>query len=63
MFLMFNSLDDRVDITDHPKYNVIFNNVSLHGEVQGLKIYQDSNKVENDESSMSTEERINAFKQ
>ena len=35
MFLMFNSLDDRVDITDHPKYNVIFNNVSLHGEMQG----------------------------
>ena len=32
MFFMFNSLDDRVDISQHPRYHVIINNVSKYGE-------------------------------
>ena len=32
MFLMFTSLDERVDISAHPKYFVIFNNVSRYGD-------------------------------
>ena len=32
MFLMFNSLDERVDISLHPKFHIIFNNVSRYGD-------------------------------
>lgn len=32
MFLMFNSLDERVDITIHPRYLIIFNDVSRYGD-------------------------------
>ena len=32
MFLMFGSLDERTDLSVHPKYQVIFNNVSRHGD-------------------------------
>ena len=32
MFFMFNSLDDRIDITLHPRFNIIINNVSKHGD-------------------------------
>ena len=42
MFFMFNSIDDRIDITFHPKYLIIINNVSKHGEEY------DIDAVEND---------------
>ena len=32
MFVMFGSLDERADISFHPKYNIIFNNVSRYGD-------------------------------
>ena len=32
MFLMFTSLDERIDVSVHPKYYVIFNNVSRYGD-------------------------------
>ena len=32
MFFMFNSIDDRIDIALHPKYFIIINNVSKHGD-------------------------------
>ena len=32
MFLMFDSLDERIDVKDHPKYMVVFNNVSKYGD-------------------------------
>ena len=32
MFFMFNSLDFRTDITHHPKFKIIINNVSLYGD-------------------------------
>ena len=32
IFFMFNSLDFRTDITNHPKFKIIINNVSLYGD-------------------------------
>ena len=32
MFFMFNSLDQRTDITLHPKYHIVINNVSRYGD-------------------------------
>ena len=32
MFLMLTSLDERIDVSVHPKYYIIFNNVSRYGE-------------------------------
>ena len=32
MLFMFNSLDERTDITLHPKVHIVFNNVSRYGE-------------------------------
>ena len=32
MLLMFGSLDERVDVALHPKYHIIFNNVSRFGD-------------------------------
>ena len=32
MFFMFNSLDERIDIKFHPKFHIVINNVSIHGE-------------------------------
>ena len=42
MFLMFNSLDERVDITLHPRYHIVINNVSKYGD------NYDIDKVEKD---------------
>ena len=33
MFFMFNCLDNRVDISSLPKFNIIINNVSKHGDI------------------------------
>ena len=33
MLFMFNSLDLRTDITHHPKFRIIINNVSLYGDM------------------------------
>ena len=32
MLFMFNSLDERVDISKHPKYHIVINDVSRYGE-------------------------------
>ena len=48
MLFMFNSLDERVDISSHPKYHVIVNNVSKHGD-----IIDNIDKVENDPTNSS----------
>ena len=32
MFFMFNSLDERTDITLHPKFHIVINNVSKFGD-------------------------------
>ena len=33
MLLMFNSLDERVDISHHPRFHIVINNVSKHGDI------------------------------
>ena len=42
MFVMFGSLDERVDASLHPKYHIIFNNVSRYGE------NYDPNRIKNE---------------
>ena len=32
MIFMFNSLDERTDITLHPKFHIVINNVSKFGD-------------------------------
>ena len=49
MFFMFNSLDDRIDVKNHPKYHIIINNVSKFGENYDFKkIDKDPNYTEVD---------------
>ena len=38
MFLMFNSLDERIDVKTHPKYMVVINNVSKYGDDYDPKV-------------------------
>ena len=33
MLFMFNCLDERADIASLPKFHVIINNVSIHGDI------------------------------
>ena len=33
MLFMFNSLDERVDISNHPRFYIVINNVSKHGDI------------------------------
>ena len=42
MFFMFDSLDERVDIKHHPKFKILFNNVSKYGD------YYDPDSIEED---------------
>ena len=64
MLFMFNSLDERIDVNNHPKYLIIINNVSKHGDIY------DIDKIENDptnaststSTSLSVEKRIDDFK-
>ena len=37
MFFMFNSLDERIDISLHPKYHIVINNVSRFGDDYDLE--------------------------
>ena len=36
MFFMFNSLDERVNVEEHPKFHIIINNVSRYGDEQEI---------------------------
>ena len=64
MFFMFNSLDDRIDISLHPKYNIVLNNVSKHGDNYDLEtIEKDPNNVSVDPAaSLSVDNRITEIK-
>ena len=64
MLFMFNSLDERVDISKHPRYHIVINNVSKFGENYDIeKIEQDP---ENPEiiaaANFSNEKRISDIK-
>ena len=64
MLFMFNSLDERVDISAHPKYHIIINNVSRYGNNYDIdKIEKDPNNPEiNTAANLSTEKRISDIK-
>ena len=64
MLFMFNSLDERVDISVHPKYHIIINNVSRYGNNYDIdKIEKDPNNPEiNTAANLSTEKRISDIK-
>ena len=61
---MYCSLDERVDITVHPRYLILFNDVSRYGDKY------DPNRVNNEpgydpmsgNSGLSKEKRIDDFK-
>ena len=57
MFFMFNSLDERVDIQNHPKYYVVINNVSRFGENYDLEAIEKDpdNAVADTEANLSVE--------
>ena len=60
MFFMFNSLDERIDISLHPKYHIIINNVSRFGDDYDLeKIEKDPDNAQiNTAANLSVEKRI-----
>ena len=64
MFFMFNSLDDRVEIKSHPKYHIIINNVSKHGDDYDIEIIEKdpSNTTPNEAAILSVENRIKDIK-
>ena len=60
MFFMFNSIDDRIDINLHPKFFVIINNVSKHGDDYDIEAIENdpSNAPANTTARLSIENRI-----
>ena len=55
MFVMFGSLDESVDISLHPKYHIIFNNVSRYGDKY------DPNKLKNEPGYNPIKENTQIF--
>ena len=64
MLFMFNSLDERFDITLHPKFSIILNNVSKHGDDYDIDaIEKDPNNAsQNAAATLSVEKRITEIK-
>ena len=64
MFLMFGSLDERVDVSIHPRFIIIFNDVSRYGDkYDPLRIKNDPSYDPMDENpGLSKEQRINDIK-
>ena len=64
MFFMFNSLDDRSDSTLHPKFHVVYNDVSRYGNnYDPEKILAEPDTVIQDNSNgLSVEQRISDIK-
>ena len=60
MFFMFNSLDERIDLSLHPKYHIVINNVSRFGDDYDLeKIEADPDNAQiNTAANLSVEKRI-----
>ena len=60
MFFMLNSLDERVDVSEHPKYHIVINNVSKFGDDYNLdQIEKDPDNTElNADANLSNEQRI-----
>ena len=64
MLFMFNSLDERTDITLHPKVHIVFNNVSRYGENYDVDQAENNPETYFSQSadSLSIEERIQEMK-
>ena len=64
MFFMFNSLDERIDLSIHPKYHIIINNVSKFGDDYDLeKIEKNPDDPQiNTAANLSVENRIRDIK-
>ena len=60
MFFMFNSLDERIDLSVHPKYHIVINNVSKFGDDYDLEqIEKDPDNPQiNTAANLSVEKRI-----
>ena len=61
---MFNYLDERIDISMLPKFHIIINNVSKHGDIIDIdKIENDpSNSVKDEATALNNEKRIEDLK-
>ena len=64
MLFMFNSLDERVDISNHPRFHVIINNVSKYGDDYDLEALEKDpeNKEINAKADSQNEKRISDIK-
>ena len=64
MLFMFNYLDERIDIPMLPKFHIIINNVSKHGDIIDIdKIENDpSNSVNDEATALNNEKRIEDLK-
>ena len=64
MFFMFNSLDERIDISLHPKFHIVINNVSKFGDNYDIdKIEKDPDNTENiAAANLANEKRISDIK-
>ena len=64
MFFMFNSLDERIDISLHPKFHIVINNVSKFGDNYDIdKIEKDPDNTENiAAANFANEKRISDIK-
>ena len=64
MLFMFNYLDERIDISFLPKFHIIVNNVSKHGDLIDIDtVEKDKNNSINDKATaLYNEERIEDIK-
>ena len=64
MLFMFNSLDERIDIQNHPKYHIVLNNVSKHGDAYNIDDVEKNqdNSATSANASLSIEKRITDIK-
>ena len=64
MFLIYNSLEEEIDVKDHPEYMVVINNVSRYGDdYDPNEVLQNPNYVPpSSGSNLSVQQRIADFK-
>ena len=64
MLFMFSCLDERVDISCLPKFNIIINNVSKHGDVVDIDALEKdlNNAIRNKSVAEFNEKRIEDIK-
>ena len=64
MLFMFNYLDERIDISLLPKFHIIVNNVSKHGDLIDIDAVEKdkSNSINDKATALYNEERIEDIK-